>query len=222
MKLKYIFLFLLILIVTYVNLSVGIKNSVNDIITDNFSDEVVSHPESILIPVSLNYTKPINVPNLRSYDIDKSNDIWHAKDPSSYITPDNEWVRYYASQYEKYIDGKESDYPQIEYIQDYEDYWQNADYTLYIGKGDCEDAAIAWASIYRSLNHKTIIVAGYLWFNDGTPNIRDFWCEWIDEYGVKNTKFMTPVVREKEYKAIPKYMFNDEISWRSYNANWYF
>lgn len=49
-------------------------------------------------PKETPYPKPTYVPTLRPYDIDKSHDIWHAKDPSSYIEPNNEWVKYYASQ----------------------------------------------------------------------------------------------------------------------------
>lgn len=45
-------------------------------------------------------------PILRSYEIDKNSDIWHAKDSSSYITPNNEWVKYYASQLYVDHDGR--------------------------------------------------------------------------------------------------------------------
>jgi len=43
------------------------------------------------------YSKPNHIPALKPYIIDKSRDIWQAQDPSSYITPDNEWVKYHAS-----------------------------------------------------------------------------------------------------------------------------
>ncbi len=43
------------------------------------------------------YPKPSYMPLLRPYLIDRNHDIWHAQDPSSYITPDNAWVKYYAS-----------------------------------------------------------------------------------------------------------------------------
>jgi hypothetical protein len=52
----------------------------------------------VVSPIETPYPKPTYIPTLRPYNIDKSNDIWHAKNPSSYITPNNEWVRYYASQ----------------------------------------------------------------------------------------------------------------------------
>ncbi len=43
------------------------------------------------------FSKPAYIPQLRPYDINKNHDIWHAQNPSSYITPDNDWVKYYAS-----------------------------------------------------------------------------------------------------------------------------
>jgi hypothetical protein len=43
------------------------------------------------------YPKPTYIPQLRPYEINKNNDIWHAQNPSSYITPNNAWVKYYAS-----------------------------------------------------------------------------------------------------------------------------
>ena len=62
--------------------------------------QVEQTPTSTFVqtPAETPYPKPTYIPTLRPYDIDKSHDIWHAKDPSSYITPNNEWVRYYASQ----------------------------------------------------------------------------------------------------------------------------
>ncbi len=62
-------------------------------------------PTSVPTPAETPYPKPTYIPTLRFYDIDKSHDIWHAKDPSSYITPNNEWVRYYASQLYVDTDG---------------------------------------------------------------------------------------------------------------------
>lgn len=122
------------------------------------------------------YPKPTSIPTLRPYDIDKSGDIWHAQDPSSYITPDNEWVKYYS------VNPREV---QIDYIPDNQnpddnyadDYWQNPDYTLLTMQGDCEDISIVKVSIHRALGHKAVVVVGELWFNDGTPNMKDFWYE---------------------------------------------
>lgn len=50
--------------------------------------------------------RPTSIPALRPYEEDKTTDIWRAKDPSSYITPDNEWVKYYASQLYVELDGR--------------------------------------------------------------------------------------------------------------------
>lgn len=172
---------------------------------------------------------PDDIPTLRPYQINKEHDIWHAQDPSSYIIPSNEWVRYFALEQQKYRAGEYSNYPQIDYIPDNiayplnidKDIWQNPDYTLYIGQGDCEDISIAWVSMHRSLGHKAMVVAGEIWFNDGSPNIQDFWYEWIDEDGIKSTKYVASNLYEKTFTAKPKYMFNDKISWREYNENWY-
>lgn len=57
-------------------------------------------------PTETPYPKPNYFPSLHSYNIDKSHDIWHAKDPSSYITPNNEWVKYYSSQLFVDYDGR--------------------------------------------------------------------------------------------------------------------
>ncbi|MCZ7400008.1 MAG: hypothetical protein O8C62_10110 [Candidatus Methanoperedens sp.] len=52
------------------------------------------------------YSKPDLIPSLKPYIIDKSTDIWHAEDPGSYITPDNDWVKFYASQLYIDYDGR--------------------------------------------------------------------------------------------------------------------
>lgn len=57
-------------------------------------------------PTETAYPKPSYTPTLRPYLIDKTHDIWHARDPTSYITPDNEWVKHYASQLYIDIDGR--------------------------------------------------------------------------------------------------------------------
>lgn len=171
-------------------------------------------------PSTETYPKPTYTPKLRPYIIDKSHDIWHAADPSSYIEPNNEWVKYYANNI---------NLVQIQYRTDEETYpndinkdvWQNADYTLYTMQGDCEDESIVRVSIHRALGHKAIVVAGEMWFYDGSPNIRDYWYEWIDEYGNKNIKFVAPITQVKEFKAVPMYIFNDKITWSKYNENWY-
>lgn len=110
--------------------------------------------------------KPENIPQLREYDIDKSSDLWKAKNPESYIIPYNEWVIYYASQLfidengiVRWIEKDEKDWENppftVTYISDKDfpnaDYWQNPDYYLYGGmKGDCEDFGLALTSMMLS------------------------------------------------------------------------
>lgn len=50
--------------------------------------------------------EPSYIPVMKPYEISKDNDIWHAQEPISYITPENEWVRYYASQLYIDYDGR--------------------------------------------------------------------------------------------------------------------
>jgi hypothetical protein len=77
-----------------------IQESNSTIITKNAPNiETTEPPVSAETP----YPKPTYIPTLRSYDVDKNHDIWYAKDPGSYVTPDNEWVKYYANQL--YIDN---------------------------------------------------------------------------------------------------------------------
>ncbi len=62
-----------------------------------FSYENVQAP--IPLPTETPYPKPNYnyVPILKPYVINKDHDIWHPQDAQAYITPDNEWVKYYAS-----------------------------------------------------------------------------------------------------------------------------
>lgn len=58
-------------------------------------------------PTETPYPTPTQVPTLRPIDCyDKSSNIWHPCNPPSYIEPDNEWVKYYASQLFIDYDGK--------------------------------------------------------------------------------------------------------------------
>ena len=145
--------------------------------------QTVGVPMPDVIPPGVEYPKPeLNVP-LRKYDINKDDNtykIWRAQDPSSYITPNNEWVKYVASQL--YIDEngriryKNKPIPYMvdingsvlywtdehffnNYVHDDElfnfpanaDLWQNADYYLSHGmRGDCEDWSIAITSMMLS------------------------------------------------------------------------
>jgi len=73
------------------------------------------------------------------------------------------------------------------------------------------------------LGHKSMAVAGELWFTDGSPNVIDMWWEYVDENGF-HRKFINALAFERDMDTIiikPKYMFNDKITWRNYNENWY-
>ncbi len=129
------------------------------------------------IPTETPYPKPTSIPSMRAYDIDKTGDIWHAVNPSSYITPENEWVKYQASQlfldedgWIKYKDQKVigfidengtkyyvyksfmNNYTPLKEFFGHElpnnDYWMMPDYYLYNGKrGICS----AWAATVTSM-----------------------------------------------------------------------
>jgi hypothetical protein len=146
------------------------------------SSHVLSVPIPEAIPAGTIYSKPTNVPSLREYEINKDShvEIWHARNPESYIILNNEWVKYVASLL--YIDNdgrikyKNKPIPRTvdyngnivswtdepffnNYVSDDElfnfpangDMWQNADYYLSHGmKGDCEDWAITVTSMMLS------------------------------------------------------------------------
>ncbi len=58
-------------------------------------------------PIETPYPKPSYIPTMPPTDCqDKSNDIWHPCNPSSYIMPDNPWVKYYAAQLFIDTDGR--------------------------------------------------------------------------------------------------------------------
>lgn len=59
-----------------------------------------------ITPNNNTYMPPSYIPFLKTYEIDKTHDIWHAKNPSSYIIPNNEWVKYYSSQVFIDYDGR--------------------------------------------------------------------------------------------------------------------
>lgn len=137
----------------------------------------VQMPEEI--PAGIVYPRPLGIPSLREYEINKDSDvdIWHARNPESYIIQNNEWVKYVASQIYVDDDGRIkyknkpiprtveyngnilswTDEPFLNnYASDNElfnfpanaDLWQNADYYLSHGlKGDCEDWTIAVVSM---------------------------------------------------------------------------
>jgi len=195
--------------------NIQIRPTFNDSIlpTVNLTFKEIEYP----IPIYTN--KPIYKPILRVYEIDKSDDIWHAKDPSSYITPNNEWVQYYAKNDLSVGIIYRTDDDMYNYPAN-GDIWQNADYTLYTGYGDCEDIAIVEMSILRAKGKDAVVVGGYITLDNGN-RIRDFWSEVYSD-GIKSSISSNPVIiSQKELRLEPLYMFNDKITWRSYNAKWY-
>lgn len=59
-----------------------------------------------LVPIEPSYPNPTNTPTLKPMGCYNNNDIiWHPCNPMEYITPNNEWVRYYASQLFVDFDG---------------------------------------------------------------------------------------------------------------------
>ncbi len=190
------------------------KKIINTSIVEETITEILSP-----VPIEILYPKPTYTPTLRSYEIDKSDDIWHAKDPSSYIQPNNEWIQYYA----KNNLSVGTIYRTDDDIYNYPpngDMWQNADYTLVSGYGDCEDIAIAEVSIDIAKGYKAVVVGGYVTLDNG-QRIRDFWEE-IYTDNIKSIKSTNPALEtQKRLRLEPLYMFNDKISWRVYDENWY-
>jgi len=158
-------------------------------------------------------------PSLRQYSIDKSQDIWHADDPSSYIIPNNELIQYYAkNNFDIQVIYRSDEYLYPDNTD--KDVWQNADYTVFTGFGDCEDIAITLTSLSIAKGDQAIVVGGYVTLDNG-QRLRDYWGE-VYSQGVKSIKPTNPALEtQTKLRLEPLYMFNDKISWRSYNAIWY-
>ena len=168
----------------------------------------------VAIPSSFGETGAPDLGNvtLWNYNIDvraNYDNFWTATNPSRYIMPDNPIIQYYANN---------TDEIQIDYRPDATDFWQNPDYTLKIMNGDCEDASLVMVSIHRAKGHEAIAVGGELYFDDGTV-IRDMWYEYINN-GIRQVKFVTPVVNGRHFTFRPMFMFNDKMSIRDYDKNW--
>lgn len=80
----------------------GANNILPEHETPVITAAVISSQTPVPEPAETPYPEPAYTPPMRPYQINKDHDIWHASDPASYITPDNEWVKYYASKL--YID----------------------------------------------------------------------------------------------------------------------
>jgi hypothetical protein len=68
--------------------------------------EIIPLHAIALEPMEVTYPEPTTTPTMRPYQINKDHDIWHASDPASYIEPDNEWVKYFASKLYIDYDGR--------------------------------------------------------------------------------------------------------------------
>lgn len=86
----------------------NITDVTNNIINQNYSKNNKQNSSSINIINNIDtanfqeYPKPDYIPSITQYKINKNNDIWFAENPTIYITPNNPWIKYYASQL--YID----------------------------------------------------------------------------------------------------------------------
>jgi len=191
-------------------------------ISPTFTDSVLPVVElnirEVVLPIPIYTNKPIYTPTLRAYEIDESSDIWHAKDSSSYITPNNEWIKYYAKNNLSVGIIYRTDDDMYNYPAN-GDVWQNADYTLLVGYGDCEDIAIVQASVDIAKGKKAMVVGGYVTL-DNRVRMRDFWTE-VYSGGIKSIKGSPVAETQEELRLEPLYMFNDKIQWSNYNENWY-
>lgn len=165
----------------------------------------------------------------RPYEIEKIGYIWRAQNGSSYIDYDNDTVQWFIK-YTEIIDGilyyRGTDnrvvptyYPDFDYENS--DYWINADYYLSHGlTGDCEDYAIAIASILEAKDIPNMIVGG---FQNGINNKH-----WILEYYYNNEYYITDtsyglyikrsIIEELDW--VPLLMFNKETDYKIYNKDW--
>lgn len=187
----------------------------SQVIGDVIIEHVIIEP---IEPVVQQLVEQPPVPILRKYEIVKTNDLWHAGDPSSYIDPNSVWVKYYIDNDLHYAIIYRTDDGMYPNDSD-GDVWQNVDYTLYTKYGDCEDTAIVYTSIDIAKGRKAVVVGGYVTLDDGR-RIRDFWEEVVVD-DIKSLK-MSPVGQtQKELRLEPLYIFNDKITWSAYNENWY-
>jgi hypothetical protein len=182
-----------------------------------------------LIPdAGIIYSKPTNVPVLMKNELVKDSNfkLWMVRNPESFVLPNNEWVKYYASQLYITEDGiiKYKNRP-IPYAVNYDgtilswidepfwnkyisddiqfdypangDMWQNADYYLFHGfKGDCEDWAIATASLMlsgeMSINENGTYVRQVIPAKVVVGHMKTTGHAWT-EYIVHNASFITSV-----------------------------
>lgn len=71
--------------------------------TESYSTDKIGFSSAIQIEEQ--YPMPAYVPRMRLFEYSNYNGFYLPEKPSSYITPDNEWVRYYANQLYIEYDG---------------------------------------------------------------------------------------------------------------------
>ncbi len=207
------------------------------IASDNSANLNIQSSVAAEVNISLDFK-----PMLNDYKVNKSTEIWSAADPTQYITPCDEVVQWYANHTKLkkvneniYIIEYEDGSPlSLNYVRDQEqfgveDYWIKPSYYLahaYKGKllsGDCEDAAIAMASILLAKGYDTIAILGYVEKEKNGSIGRHAWAETKIDGKIYIVDFNS--LYEKSYFQAtrdwkPRYMWNHLLSFRDYSPNW--
>ena len=170
-----------------------------------------------------------------------------------YVMPDNPVVQEYAKQlkiglYWEYLTYENDSALDLNYQNDTEEgIWQNPDYTLTIGYGDCEDIALAICSILKAKGIKSVVVIGYH-YNDAEERNGHAWVEYYldgkyyisDQFSFERNivienkiiYYFSPKItvtsnQTKEeiltippFKYQPRYIFNDKLKKRPYLKDW--
>lgn len=168
-----------------------------------------------------------------------------------YVMPDNPTVKQRAKRlrvglYQEYLAYENGSALSLNYQNDTkEGIWQNPDYTLTVGHGDCEDIALAVCSILKAKGIESIVVMGHdystgerhghAWveyYLDGKYYISDrFSFERNIIIENKIVYYFSPRITvtspDQEilfdispFKYQPRYIFNDKLKRRPYLENW--
>jgi len=208
---------------------------------DGLFDRYDLHPDN---PDANNDGIPDGFPSLRHQEIGDQRGFYMPNDPSSYITPDNEVVQGFANNLEvrdypaainiggnnisgikfmRFADGK----PLMgKYFFDAEhlghtDYWQNPEHFLTtLGRGDCEDYALASNSLLEAKGYDSVVVLGTM---KGEGHA---WTETIIDgkaYLTDNNVRDLLIPRDVAYSQLgysPQSMFGDDLPLGTYNPDW--
>ena len=187
---------------------------------------IINVTEQINVTVKVIDPMPVSE-HIREYNMTKMGGIYRAINGSSYIDPDHEVVQWYArnTMFNEsglfYLNGKKVFHNhQSDFDCENGDYWLNADYYLSQGfYGDCEDHAIAMASILEAKDISNMIVC---------ISNRKGWNHVYVEYHYEGEYYIlnsmkpmygvrTDDLYENHYKA---WMFNIDNSYTTYNKDW--